>query len=59
MGVHQAPSLAGQALDLLDYDLWEKVSLDGVGTSVKDAEGNSIGRREGRLGSLNTMLPPD
>jgi hypothetical protein len=46
-----------------DHAAWERASLVGVGTNVKDADGESINRgkvrREGRLSSTTRMLPPN
>ena len=46
-----------------DHATWEKASLFGVGTHIKDAEGKPINRgkvrTEGRLSGLTTILDPD
>ena len=45
-----------------DHAAWERASLVGLGTNIKDEDGKSINRgkvrREGRLSSTTRMLPP-
>jgi hypothetical protein len=46
-----------------DHDTWERASLVGLGTNVKDKDSKSIGRskvrRTGILSSTQRMLPPN